>query len=183
MNIADFVILFSVLGFVISAIISGFFQEAFGIAGLVFGYVLAALNYQRLATWLGNFVKSAWIAELVAFLVIFMCVMVVAGLAGRLAHWMMKKVGLSAIDRILGGMLGLVRGCLAVAIVLVAMTAFTPSSKWLEGSLLSPYFLVVGRAATWVAPSDLRARFYQGIDLLRHQAEKAEAGARAVSSK
>ena len=183
MNIADVVILLSLAGFVISAIISGFFRQAFGIAGLVFGYMLAAWRYKPLAAWLENFLKSPWVAELIAFLAILLCVMVLAGIAGGIAHWAMKKAGLSTLDRILGAFVGLIRGGLTVAIVLVAMTAFTPSSKWLEGSQLAPYFLVVGRAATWVAPSELRARFYQGIDLLRRQAEKVESGARSVSSK
>jgi len=34
---------------------------------------------------------------------------------------------------------------------------------------LAPYFLVVGRAAIWVAPSELRSRFYQGLDLLHRE--------------
>jgi uncharacterized membrane protein required for colicin V production len=63
--------------------------------------------------------------------------------------------------------LGLLRGGLVVAIVLMSMAAFTPTSKWLENSSLAPYFLVVGRAAIWVAPAELRTRFYQGLDLLR----------------
>jgi len=68
-----------------------------------------------------------------------------------------------------------VRGCLSVAVFLMAMAAFTPTSKWLEGSQLAPYFLVVGRAAIWLAPSELRARFYQGLDLL-HQAQPLHDG-------
>ena len=58
-----------------------------------------------------------------------------------------------------------------VAVILMSMTAFTPASKWLEGSELAPYFLVIGRAASWIAPSELRVRFYQGLDLL-HQSQK-----------
>jgi hypothetical protein len=30
----------------------------------------------------------------------------------------------------------------------------------------------VGRAVVWVAPSELRARFYQGLDLLHHAPQK-----------
>jgi len=183
LNLADWIILFSILGFVVSAIIAGFFQEAFGIAGLVCGYLLAAWQYHHVAAWLGNYVKAEWLAEIIGFLVIFLAVMIAAGIAGRIARWAMKKAGLSTIDRVLGGFLGLIRGCLTVAIVLVSMAAFTPSSKWLEGSQLAPYFLVVGRAATWVAPSELRARFYQGLDLLHRQADKVESGARAATSK
>jgi uncharacterized membrane protein required for colicin V production len=79
----------------------------------------------------------------------------------------MKEAGLSFFDRFLGGVLGLVRGALTIAVVLLGMAAFTPTSRWLEGSQLAPYFLVVGRAAIWVAPAELRGRFYQGLDLLR----------------
>jgi hypothetical protein len=55
-----------------------------------------------------------------------------------------------------------------VAIILMGMAAFTPTSKLLQNSQLAPYFLVVGRAAIWLAPSELRTRFYQGLDLLHH---------------
>jgi len=51
-------------------------------------------------------------------------------------------------------------------VVLMGLTAFAPTSQMLEKSKLAPYFLVVGRAAIWVAPADLRARFYEGLDFL-----------------
>jgi membrane protein required for colicin V production len=93
--------------------------------------------------------------------------MVVAGVLGKIVRWAMKEAGLSVIDRFLGGVLGLVRGCLLVSIVLVGMTAFTPTSRWLQGSSTAPYFLVVGRAVIWVAPSELRLQFFKGLDYLR----------------
>jgi hypothetical protein len=55
-----------------------------------------------------------------------------------------------------------------VAVILMGMTAFEPNSRLLAGSEFAPYFLVFGRAAIWLAPSELRARFYQGLDLLRN---------------
>jgi len=148
---------------------AGFFQEAFGIAGLIFGYLLAAWQYHQLAQHFAPYLNSPWFGEITAFLVIFIAVMVAAGIIGRIARWLMKEAGLSFVDRLLGGALGLLRGCLIVAVVLMSMAAFTPTSKWLEGSKVAPYFLVVGRGAIWVAPSELRARFYQGLDLLRQQ--------------
>jgi len=148
---------------------AGFFQEAFGIAGLVFGYLLAAWQYHQLAQHFAPYLNSPWFGEITAFLVIFIAVMVAAGIIGRIARWLMKEAGLSFVDRLLGGALGLLRGCLIVAVVLMSMAAFNPNSKWLEGSRAAPYFLVVGRAVVWVAPSELRARFYQGLDVLRQQ--------------
>ena len=57
----------------------------------------------------------------------------------------------------------------------MVMTVFEPASKLLQNSQLAPYFLVVGRAAIWLAPSELRARFYQGLDLV-HQAPQKLSG-------
>ena len=129
----------------------------------------------RLANWFAPHLKSPWVGEIAAFLIIFFAVLILAGFAGRIARWLMKKAGLSTIDRILGAVLGLLRGALVVAVVLTAMAAFAPAEKWLAESQLAPYFLVGGRAAVWLAPSELRQRFYQGLEFLRHAPSATEA--------
>ena len=168
MSIADWIILGFLVLSVIGAAIEGFFHEAFNLAGLVVGYMLAAWQYHRLADWFAPHLKSPWLGEIAAFLIIFFAVLLVAGFAGRIARWAMKKAGLTTIDRFLGAVLGLLKGMLVVSIVLTATTAFAPAAKWLAGSELAPYFLVGGRAAIWLAPSELRQRFYQGLDYMRH---------------
>jgi len=174
MSVADWIILAFLLFSVIGAAIEGFFHEAFHLAGLVVGYLLAAWEYRRLANWFAPHLKSEWFGEIAGFLIIFFAVMILAGFCGRVARGLMKKVGLSAIDRILGAVLGLLRGVLVVAIILTAIAAFAPAEKWLAESQLAPYFLVGGRAAIWLAPSELRQRFYQGLDYLRHAPAAAE---------
>src|SRR5271167_1961503 len=182
MTAADWVIVAVIILSVVQAAISGFFHEAFGIAGLVFGYLLAAWNYQRLAARFAPHLKSIWLGEIAAFLIIFLAVLILAAIAGRVTRYIVKEAGLSFVDRVLGGALGLLRGSLMVAVILLSVAAFTPTSTWLEGSQLAPYFLVVGRAAIWVAPSELRARFYQGLDFL-HRAPKELNGTPAPKSK
>ena len=167
MSIADWIILGFLAFSVTAAALEGFFFEAFKLAGLVAGYLLAAWQYHRLANWFEPHLKSPWLGEIAGFLIVFFAVLMVASFTGRIARWAMKKAGLSTLDRILGGVLGLVRGVLVVAIVLTAMAAFAPAAKWLARSELAPYFLVGGRAAVWLAPSELRNRFYQGLDYLR----------------
>src|ERR1700757_2777025 len=167
MSVADWIILAFLVFSVIGAATEGFFHEAFHLAGLVLGYLLAAWEYERLANWLAPYVKTPWVGEIAGFLIIFFAVLIVAGLAGRIARWAMKKAGLSGIDRFLGALLGLLRGSLVVAIVLIAIATFAPAAKWINESQLAPYFLVGGRAAIWLAPSELRQRFYQGLDYMQ----------------
>ena len=166
MSVADWIILAFLVLSVIGAAVEGFFHEAFKLAGLVIGYLLAAWQYHRVADWFAPHLKSPWFGEVAGFLIIFFAVLILAGFAGRIARWAMKKAGLNTIDRLLGAVLGLVKGVLVVAIVLTAMTTFAPAQKWLADSELAPYFLVGGRAAIWLAPSELRQRFYQGLDYL-----------------
>lgn len=175
MSVADWIILVFLAFSVAGAAMEGFFHGAFHLAGLVLGFLLAAWQYHRLADRFAPYLKSPWIGEIAAFLIIFFAVLILAGIAGRIARWAMKKAGLSTIDRILGAVLGLLRGVLVVAIVLTAMTAFAPAAKWLDESQLAPYFLVGGRAAIWLAPSELRQRFYQGLDYMRRAPSAVDA--------
>jgi membrane protein required for colicin V production len=170
MTIADYLICALVLVNVITAAIQGFFSEALTLAGLVVGYIVAAWQYRVVAQWLERFLKNDWLAEILGFLIIFFAIVILFGIVARMARWVMKKAGLSGLDRFLGALLGLAKGGLMVAVILMGMTAFEPTSKLLQNSQLAPYFLVVGNAAKWLAPTELRMRFEQGLQLL-HQAQ------------
>jgi membrane protein required for colicin V production len=172
MTLADWLICVVILINVITAAMQGFFAEALTMAGLVVGYIVAAWQYRGVAEWLEQYLKNPWLAEVLGFFIIFFAIVLLFGIAARIARWVMKKAGLSSLDRFFGALLGVVKGGLMVAVILMGMTAFEPTSKLLQNSQLAPYFLVAGRAAIWVAPSELRARFYQGLDLLHHAPQK-----------
>ena len=177
MTAVDWAIIAIVLLNVILAAMHGFFAEAFSMAGLVVGYVVAAWRYKRFAAWLTTFLKSQLVAEILAFLFIFLAILLLFSLIGRMIRKLMKAAGLSGFDRFLGALLGVLKGGLLVAVVLMCMTAFTPTSQLLDNSELAPYFLVAGRAAVWVAPSELRARFYEGLDFLHRAPNNSSAPA------
>jgi len=165
-NAADYVIL-AIIGLsVVVAATQGFMFEAISLAGLVVGYILAAWEYHVVAAWFEPYVKSQSIADIIGFIAILLGVIILAGIIGRVVRWLMKEAGLRWFDRILGGAFGVLRGGLTVAVLLLGFTTFNPQSNLLEGSRLAPYFLVVARGASWLAPSDLRARFRQGADAI-----------------
>lgn len=169
MNGLDWVIVAVFVISVLTAAAQGFFFELFSLAGTILGYLLAAWSYQRFAPWFLPYVKNEWVADAAAFLVIFLVVVVLAGIVGRIARWAMKEVGLRWFDRLLGAVFGLLRGVLMVAVLVLALTAFGPGSKWLSESQFGSYFLVVGRAASWVAPYEIREGFRQGAKALRER--------------
>jgi membrane protein required for colicin V production len=165
-SILDWLIVLIVLLSLLQAISQGFFHEFFSFAGVVAGYLLAAWEYPRAARWFAPYVTSTWVADIAGFFVIFCAVSLVAGILGRLARWAVKGIGLSWFDRVLGAAFGFLRGVVVSAVVVLALAAFAP--QWgLQQSRIAPFMLVTSRALVWVAPADLRQRFWDGWNLLR----------------
>jgi len=170
MNLLDWVILAVVLISVLLAVAQGFFFEVISLAGTVLGYLLAAWGYGRIAPWFLPYVKSPAIADLAAFLTIFIAVVLLAGATARIIRWIVREVGLRWVDRFLGGAFGLVRGLIVVTVGVLALTAFAPESRELSESSLAKYLLVPGRGASWLAPSVVRQKFREGVARLRQGA-------------
>jgi membrane protein required for colicin V production len=162
---ADWAIIAVLVLSTVVAISQGFFQEVFSLAGVVVGFLTASWGYRLVSAHL-SYVNPPWVADIIGFFLIFLLVVILAGAIGRITSWGMKQAGLRGIDRALGGAFGLLRGALFVTITLMATAAFAPQAPWLQKSELAPYFLVVGRAASWLAPAEVRNRVRDGVELL-----------------
>jgi membrane protein required for colicin V production len=166
LSIVDWVIVLVVLFSALQATAEGFFHEFFSLAGVVFGYLLAAWEYPRAALWYARYVNSDWAADIAGFLTIFFAVVVVAGMLGRLTRRAVQGVGLSWFDHFLGALFGFVRGIVVGAVITLALAAFAP--QWgLQQSRIAPFMLVTSRGLIWAAPANLRQRFRDGWSLLR----------------
>ncbi len=118
----------------IHAAAQGFVFELFSLAGTVFGYLLAAWEYPVAARYLVPYVKNDVVAGGAAFLLIFLAVVILAGVAGRIVRWATTSAGMQWFDRLLGGVFGLLRGALIVMVMVMAMASFLPSSDALAKS-------------------------------------------------
>ena len=176
MNGADWLIVAVVLLSGLLAASQGFFFELFSLAGVIAGYLLAAWEYATVASWYQPYVSSPWVADVAGFLTIFLAVVLLAGMAGRLARWSMKEVGLRWFDRLLGAAFGLVRGVLVVTVIAFAVASFSPGASWLARSSIAPYLLVLARAGSWVVPGQVRQQFRGGLEVLRNMREGKTSG-------
>src|SRR5450631_3825852 len=137
MNLADLLILALLVVSVVSAFIKGFFVEVFSLVGVILGLFFAAANYGRFAPLVFRVVQNREASNLIAFLVIALVVMLLAGLAGRLLRGLLRGVGLGIVDRMLGAVFGLVKGCVVVTLILMGVVAFLPRQDWLLNSRLA----------------------------------------------
>src|SRR5206468_10486327 len=124
MSPIDWIIIAVLALSVLVAAAQGFFFEVFSLAGAIFGYILAAWEYWRIAPWFEQYVKSPAAANAAGFLTIFVSVMVLASIAGKVVRWALHEVGLRWVDRLLGAAFGLVRGIVLVTVAIMMMAAF-----------------------------------------------------------
>jgi membrane protein required for colicin V production len=167
MVLIDWAILIILIVSVLSAAKHGFFVEIFSLAGVVLGLLLASWNYQKVLPWINGWVHSPGVAEAIAFVVIAIAVMIVAGLAGRLIRWSVRSIGLGWADRFVGAIFGLLKGCVLITLSVMAIAAFLPHATWLERSKIAPYFLAVAHEASVVTPAELGERIREGVKLIR----------------
>jgi membrane protein required for colicin V production len=167
MTLVDWVILGIIVLSVLTAAHKGFFVECFSLAGVILGLLLASWNYQRLVPYLMGWVHTVGVAQAIAFVVIALGTMIVAGIIGRLVRWVVKSVGLGWADRFLGAVFGLLKGCVLVTLGVMAVAAFLPGTAWLGESRFASYFLSVARQTALVTPNELSERIRDGVKLIR----------------
>ena len=125
MNLFD-CFLIAVLAYsTIMAFLRGIILELFSLGGLIAGILLAAWNYQHVATILGRLITKHATAEIVAFLLIIIAVMVLCTLLGKALNRTAHAIGLGFFDRLLGALFGFGRGCLFGVAILMAIAAFS----------------------------------------------------------
>jgi membrane protein required for colicin V production len=138
----------------------GFFRSAFSLAGLLLGLAMASWNYWRLGTEVAN---------AIAFVVIALLVMVVLAVIGSILAKIFHKVGLGCLDRLAGGVFGLVEGMLFVTLCILVTVAFFPKAAWLAEARLPKYFFGALHVSTHVTPERLAARIKEELRTLESE--------------
>jgi membrane protein required for colicin V production len=170
MTLFDWLLLAPLVYSTVQAFLRGLVRELFSLAGLIAGVLLASWNYSRLASPLSKFISNPAVANVVAFLLIAIGIMLVAALAGRLVHTTAHAVGLGFFNRLGGAAFGLLRGCLIGVAILMAISAFLPGTEWVKNSRLAPYFLAGAHAVSFVVPHDLEQLILNGATQIKHNA-------------
>ena len=143
---------------VLLAVIRGVVREIAALAGWVAALILSSLFAQELALWLPG-TLSPMLRTAIAYLVIFLGVLLLSGLAGVLLAKLFRAAGLGFTDRAVGALFGLVRGVLIVfvAVMLAGLTSLPREPFWREAALSGPIETAV-LAARPALPKDLAQR-------------------------
>ena len=136
----------------------GVVREIVALAGWVAAFVLASMYAQELAQWLPASLSST-LRAVIAYLAVFVVVLLASGLAGLLLAKLFRAAGLGFTDRAVGAVFGLARG-LAIIFVVVMLAGLGNLPKeafWREAVLSGPIETAV-LAAKPVLPKDIAQR-------------------------
>jgi membrane protein required for colicin V production len=170
MNLFDCFLIAMLAYSTVVAFLRGIILELFSVGGLIAGILLASWNYKQIAIILGHLITTPATAEIAAFLLIIIGVMVLSTLLGKALNRTAHAIGLGFFDRLLGALFGFARGCLFGVAILMAIAAFLPHSAWIANSRLSSYFLAGAHAVSFVVPHDLQQQILNGAQQLKHNA-------------
>lgn len=125
MTTVDLVLLGLVALSLVVGLWRGFIKEVFALAVWVFAFMAAFHFSGGLAAWIETWVTVPSARQGLAFVAVFVGVLVVGGLLTWLVGQLVEKTGLSGTDRLLGGVFGAARGLLLLLALIIA-AGFTP---------------------------------------------------------
>jgi membrane protein required for colicin V production len=167
-NAFDIVLLIIAAILVLFGVVKGLVRILIGMAALVAAFVLAAQFHRPLADSLSGLAINAELMRLIAYLLIFLGVMLAGGLLAFLTRKLVKAAMLSWADRLGGAAMGLVVAMLAAALIILPLVAYSPySEKVLANSVLAPYVTVVADMANMIVPEELSEQYRRKVEDLR----------------
>jgi len=169
MTLEDWFIVLVLVLSVLGGLSQGFFRSVFSLGGLVVGLALAAWNYRVAAALLIPLVQNQTLSEALGFIFIALLVMVLFGIIGNLLHKAFLNLGLGCLDRLAGGIFGLLQGALLVTLCILAAVTFFPQAHWLVEARLPRLFFGACHLTTRMSPAELAARTRSGLLLLEQQ--------------
>ncbi len=158
MNWVDYAILAIIGVSVVISLVRGFTKEALSLAGWVIAVWVGLSFADNLQNLLEPHITVPSLRLIIAFLILFITTLFLAGLVNYLAVQVIKKTGLSGTDRMVGIFFGVARGAL-IAAVLVLIGGMTPMPQdpWWKESQMLHYFQDIAIWLRQFLPADIAA--------------------------
>jgi len=139
-------------------LIKGFIRQLIGIAAVVVGLLLAAKYYLPFSRTVNRLVSADKWSELIAFLLLFIGVLV----AGWLVAFLLSRLiqgPLKLLDHVFGGALGVFKGVLICGVLVFALLVFPVDKHGLMKSRLAPYCYWITKGFVHLIPQELKEKF------------------------
>ncbi|HRD67660.1 MAG TPA: CvpA family protein [Candidatus Competibacter sp.] len=160
MNWADYFIIIIIALSTLIGLWRGLLREVVSLATWIAAFAIAFLFAEDGAAHLVPYIDVPSLRVAAAFGGLFLATLLLGGLVGILASYLVDYTGLTGTDRVLGLAFGLARGAVVItALVLAAGLTPLPKDPWWQQSLLLDHFQ---KTALWMRdfmPPELAQNF------------------------
>lgn len=159
MNELDYAVGALIIISIVVGIVRGAVREAINVAGWILAFILAHAFAQNLAAYFADWMSEPVFRTALAWLSIFVCVLVISSLFASLISELVRKLGLGGLNQFLGAIIGLVRGALVLLVLALAagMTKFPQSVLW-KNAASTPWLETTALHARAFLPESLASR-------------------------
>ena len=173
MNFLDFILVGILCVALIRGLMRGMIRQVASLLGILAGFVAAGHFHLRLLHLLRSHLPSIPHLEVLSYVIIFTASWLLAVLLGMVAVRLSKAMLMGWADRLLGGMLGLLKGAVASVVLIAVLTLFLPGrSTVLARSALAAHAQTAGHFLVQLTPDGLRSRYEQKRKMLKHQLKR-----------
>ncbi len=169
MNWLD-IALVAILGLsVVGGFVKGSARLVVGTAAAILGLLCGLWFGGTAGVFLVPYVSHQGIANFLGFLLVLFGVLILGALLGKLLSVMLKWVGLSWLDRLLGAVFGLLRGLVFAIALVLALMAFSrqPPPSSVVQSRLAPYVIDAARLCAQLAPRQVKDAVRDSYEKIR----------------
>lgn len=165
----DVVLVLVVIWSALTGLRAGFARVVVGFAAMLAGLLAGFWCYRIVAAKLSPWVANPALANLLGFLLIFVGALILGSLISALLARLFRWIGLSSFDHFLGGVAGVLRGALLIAVLVDVAVAFAPSPmpQAFEHSRVLPYASQVSGWLVDLAPRELKDAFTEQMENLK----------------
>jgi membrane protein required for colicin V production len=109
---------------------------------------------------LEHWISDGGYLNLVSFLLLFAAVYLVVSIAGGIIKYLMNIAFLGWMDRLTGALFGALKGCLIIAVVVLALTTFLqPETAIVKRSIVSQHTMQISAFLIKVTPKEMKQHF------------------------
>jgi len=160
MVVLDWAIVGIVLISTLISLVRGFVKEVLSLVTWIAAFGIALAFSQTASAFVPNAVDIPSARVALAFLALFIIVLIIGGIINWAVSTAVNKTGLSGTDRSVGMVFGLARGIFIIAIlVLLAHLTAMPKESWWQSSVLIPQFQIVADWILALMPTDIAQHF------------------------
>lgn len=167
MNILDGVFLIILLLTLFRGLIRGLVKEVIFILALILSFVAAHIGHEPLQPEMAELIPDEQIAATVAYVLIFVCVMLLVLFLGRVLSGLMRTLMLGWLDRLGGAVMGFFKGVAFCAVIILVIIIFFEREAYpLRESLIAPHVIQVSQEMASFIPTHLKERFWEAAEEL-----------------